>query len=273
VDSESPRPRPVIDTSVAHPARRYNYWLGGKDNFEADRKSGDELAALMPTVRLAALENRGFQRRVVNHLMTAGIRQFLDIGTGIPAPDNTHEVAQAIDPAARVVYVDNDPIVLAHARALMNSAPEGRTAYLDGDIREPDKILDQPELRATLDLDQPVGLLLIAVLHFVTDDYDVYDIVGRLTGALAPGSYVAITHGTKDFLPPEMAAKADAAIASGKHGAIRVRDRAEISRFFTNLDLLSPGVVSLSEWHPTQSRVPDPAQIGAYGAVGRLRGR
>src|SRR3954471_2746264 len=175
-----------VDTTVAHPARRYNYWLGGKDHFEADRESARQLEKLQPTSRLGALANRGFQKRVVTYLAEQGITQFLDIGTGIPAPDNTHEVAQAVHPDARVVYVDNDPIVLTHARVLLSSNPAGRTAYLDADLRDPRQILDNPELHATIDLKQPVGLLLIAVLHFVVDDQRAYDIVNELRGVLAP---------------------------------------------------------------------------------------
>jgi hypothetical protein len=153
-----------MDTSVAHPARRYNYWLGGKDHFGADRESGDLLAAKFPTARVAALENRAFLRRTVRHLTEAGIRQFLDIGTGLPVPDNTHEVAQ------RVLYVDNDPIVMTHARALTVGAPQGRTGYVEADLRDPGAILAHPELRTVLSLDRPVALLLVAVLHFLHHD-------------------------------------------------------------------------------------------------------
>jgi hypothetical protein len=152
-----------LDTSVAHPARRYNYWLGGKDHFAADRESGDLLAAAFPTARIAARENRDFLRRSVRYLATAGIRQFLDIGTGLPVPDNTHEIAQRMAPDARVVYVDNDPIVMTHARALTVDTPPGRTGYIEADLREPESILGHPQLRDTLDLDQPVALLLVAV--------------------------------------------------------------------------------------------------------------
>src|SRR4029453_885555 len=157
-----------IDTSVPHPARRYNYLLGGKDNFAADRAAGDELARMFPTVRIAAVENRRFLQRATRFLTEeAGIRQFLDIGTGLPTADNTHEVAQRIAPDSRVVYVDNDPMVMAHARALLTSTPQGRTTYIEADLRSPEAILADPELRETLDLGEPVALMLVAVLHFI----------------------------------------------------------------------------------------------------------
>jgi hypothetical protein len=262
---------PKIDTSVAHPARRYNYWLGGKDHFAADRASGDEIARVQPTVRAAVLENRRFQRRAVRYLAAQqGIDQFLDIGTGIPAPDNTHEVAQAVIPEARIVYVDNDPIVLTHARALLTSTPAGRTAYIDADLREPDKILNHPDLLTTLDLDRPVGLLLIAILHFITDDEDPYGIVRRLLAALPSGSHVVITHITQDYMPPAMIEQVNAAAASGRHGAIRFRTRDEITRFFDGVDLMPPGVGPISDWQPDDDERPAPEDIGVYGGIARL---
>ena len=195
-----------IDTSVAHPARRYNYLLGGKDNFEADRRSAHEIEARHPTARLSAQENRRFLHRATRFMARQGIDQFLDIGTGIPVSPNTHEIAQEIDPAARVVYVDNDPLVLVHARALLTSDPRGRTAYLDADLREPERILADPQLRATLDLSRPVGLLLVAVLHFLRDDDDPRGVIGTLVGALAPGSLVVATHATPEHMPAEQVA-------------------------------------------------------------------
>jgi hypothetical protein len=179
-----------IDVTTAHPARRYNYWLGGKDHFAADRASGDAIEAVLPSIRLMAIENRMSLRRAVRYVARQGIRQYLDIGTGIPAPGNTHEIAQGVDPTARTVYVDNDPIVLAHARALLTSAPQGTNAYLDADLREPCSILEHPDLKATLDFSEPITLMLVAVLHFIRDDEDPRGIVDRLAGALPPGSYV-----------------------------------------------------------------------------------
>ncbi|MEV4272483.1 SAM-dependent methyltransferase [Micromonospora aurantiaca (nom. illeg.)] len=262
-----------IDTTVAHPARRYNYWLGGKDNFQADRDSGDAMAARFPTIRISALENRRFLRRAVRHLAgEAGIRQFLDIGTGIPTADNTHEVAQSTDPCARVVYVDNDPIVLAHARALLTSSPEGATAYLDADLRDPERILAHPDLRRTLDLSQPVALMLLAVLHFVPDGEDPYAIVGRLLDALPAGSYLAASHATQDYLPDELAAEAKAAArGGGPHGVINLRSREEVVRFFDGLELVEPGVCSVAEWRADGEPEPRPSvvDVSMYGGVAR----
>src|SRR5690242_4503822 len=175
----------MVDETRVHSARRYNYWLGGKDNFAVDRESGDQIAAVFPTIRVTARENRGFLRRAVTHLAAeAGVRQFLDIGTGLPTADNTHEVAQRVAPSSRVVYVDNDPMVLVHARALLTSTPEGRTHYLEADLRTPGKILADPEVLDVLDLDQPVALMLVAVLHFVRDDAEAREIVRTLVDAL-----------------------------------------------------------------------------------------
>ncbi|MBC9001820.1 SAM-dependent methyltransferase [Micromonospora aurantiaca] len=262
-----------IDTTVAHPARRYNYWLGGKDNFQADRDSGDAMAARFPTIRISALENRRFLRRAVRHLAgEAGIRQFLDIGTGIPTADNTHEVAQSTGPRARVVYVDNDPIVLAHARALLTSSPEGATAYLDADLRDPERILAHPDLRRTLDLSQPVALMLLAVLHFVPDGEDPYAIVGRLLDALPAGSYLAASHATHDYLPEELAAEAKAAArGGGPHGVINLRSREEVVRFFDGLELVEPGVCSVAEWRADGEPEPRPSvvDVSMYGGVAR----
>ncbi|MGN9809206.1 SAM-dependent methyltransferase [Micromonospora sp. BQ11] len=261
-----------IDTTVAHPARRYNYWLGGKDNFQVDRESGDAIAAAFPGVRLGAMENRRFLRRAVSHLVRdAGIDQFLDIGTGIPSADNTHEVAQAIDPRARVVYVDNDPIVLAHARALLNSASEGVTAYLDADLREPEKILSHPDLLTTLDLSRPVGLMLVAVLHFVRDDEDPYGLVRRLVDALPSGSYLTMSHVTADYFPPEQARVARGSQSFGPHGVMAFRTRDEFVRFFDGLEILDPGVVSVTEWRAGDGSGPRPtaAEAGIHCAVAR----
>jgi SAM-dependent methyltransferase len=260
-----------IDTSVAHPARRYNYWLGGKDHFAADRESGDLLARAFPTARVAARENRDFLRRTVRFLAEAGIRQFLDIGTGLPVPDNTHEIAQRIAPQARVLYVDNDPIVMTHARALSVGTPEGRTDYLEADLRDPDRILAGEELRAVLDLSQPVGLLLVAVLHFIHDDEQAVAIVNRLLGALPAGSYLVASNLTLDYAPPEQIAKHEELLASGRTDA-RARDRAEFGRFFAGLDLVEPGIVAVSDWRPTAEEFERPAasDVAIYGAVGRL---
>jgi SAM-dependent methyltransferase len=260
-----------LDTSVAHPARRYNYWLGGKDHFAADRESGDLLAAKFPTARIAALENRAFLRRTVRYLAEAGIRQFLDIGTGLPVPDNTHEIAQRIAPDSRVLYVDNDPIVMTHARALTIGTPQGRTGYLEADLRDPGTILDHPERRAVLDLDRPVALLLVAVLHFLHDDDQAEAVVRRLLGALPSGSYLVVSNLTMDYAPPRQVALHEELLASGRTDA-RARSAAQLGRFFAGLELIEPGIVAVSDWHPDRpaDRRPSPADVAINGAVGRV---
>ncbi|MFI7603080.1 SAM-dependent methyltransferase [Actinoplanes sp. NPDC049681] len=262
-------PPPAIDTTVAHPARRYDYWLGGKDNFAADRESGDAIATQFPAIRTAVVENRRFLRRAVSFLAgQAGIRQFLDIGTGLPTANNTHEVAQALAPASRIVYVDNDPLVLVHARALLTSSAAGATAYVDADLREPEKILEAPELRRTLDLSQPVALMLLAILHFVPEGDDPYAIVRRLVGALPPGSYLVVSHATSDYLPPELIAD----ISSGRHGQGRLRTRDEIARFFDGLELIPPGLAPVAEWRAEDEPAPRPApaETAMYAGVARI---
>jgi hypothetical protein len=259
-----------IDTSVAHPARRYNYWLGGKDNFAADRASGDQLEAMFPKVRQGALANRALLRRAVTYLTAeAGIRQFLDIGTGLPTADNTHEVAQRIAPASRIVYVDNDPLVMTHARALLTSSAEGRTAYLEADLNDPDAILADPVLRETLDLDRPVALMLIAVLHFVHGHGAARPIVRRLMEALPSGSYLVATHATQDFGSPEHAALYQQLLDQGRTD-VWTRPRDEFAALFDGLELVEPGVVPASEWHPEPgAEIPDRADINVWTAVGR----
>ncbi|MFI5954519.1 SAM-dependent methyltransferase [Cryptosporangium sp. NPDC051539] len=257
-----------IDTSVAHPARRYDYWLGGTVNFAADRASGDAIAAAFPRTRTAAVENRKFLRRAVSWLHAAGIRQFLDVGTGIPGAGNVHEVA----PDSAVVYVDNDPIVLRYASPLMTR----RTTYLEGDLRSPSSILS----RAPLDFDRPVGLLLLSVLHFVEDRDSPYAHVAELVDALAPGSYLALTHGTVDHqTPAELEAMAP--IMASTPG--QFRSHAEVSRFFDGLSLVPPGLVSISDWQPSEPSEPagssepagppealrpTPAEVAMWGGIG-----
>jgi S-adenosyl methyltransferase len=265
-----------IDTSVAHPARRCNYWLGGSVNFEADRISGDAFAAAFPSIKIAARENRCFLDRAVTFLVEeAGIRQFLDIGTGIPEANNVHEVAQSIDPKTRVVYVDNDPIVLAHARRLVTGAPGGATAYIHADLREPEAILAHPDLRVTLDLSRPVALMLIAVAQFVEDAERPYDHVARLTGGLAPGSYLAMSHPTADFLSATAAAELKAAAkreSERSRVSMRTRDQAEFARFFAGMKLVDPGITALPDWRneaPPDER-PSAADVSFYGAVARI---
>jgi hypothetical protein len=262
---------PGVDTSLPHPARRYNYWLGGKDNYSVDRDSADEIERAFPTIRIAAKENRRFLRRVVSYLAEQeGIRQFLDIGTGLPAADNVHEVAQSIDPTSRIVYVDNDPIVLAHARVLLRGAPQGATAYIDADIRTPSAILSDAELRATIDLDRPVALTLLAIMHFISDDDGPYDIVAELRDALPSGSFVAITHATSDHLSPERYAVARQ--ANERSGVpFRHRSTEEFTRFFAGLELVPPGITSVVRWRPTAERSSESvAQASMLCGVGRI---
>jgi SAM-dependent methyltransferase len=261
-----------VDVSVAQTARRYDYWLGGKDHFPADRASGDAVAAAFPAIRTAVRENRRFLARAVGYLAgEAGIDQFLDIGTGIPSADNTHEVAQRANPAARVVYVDNDPIVLSHARALLISdCAEGVTACLDADLREPEKILNSAVLAGTLDLSQPVALLLVAVLHFVPDEDRPHAAVRRLVDALPPGSHVVITHGTNDFMPSRLLPGVEAVIRS--QGGYRPRTRDQIAGFLDGLELVEPGLVPTADWRPAEDGEPRPAacDVAAYAAVARV---
>jgi hypothetical protein len=261
-----------VDVTKAHPARRYDWLLGGKDNYEVDRESGRALEEAFPTIRTSVVENRRFLGRAVRWLVQeAGVRQFLDIGTGIPAASNTHEVAQAIAPEVRVVYVDNDPIVLAHARALLTSnRQEGRTAYIDADLRNPDAILTSPELLKTLDPTQPVAVLLISVMHFIRDAEDPYGLVAHLVDALPSVSYLAMSHATGDFLPK---ADVDAINDSDPNITLRLRSREEFAGFFDGRGLVSPGVVGISDWHPDapDDQRPPEAEVACYGAVARIR--
>ena len=246
---ERPSPDPQFDPSVAQAARVYNYWLGGKDHFPADRQAAEDVMRLRPEVVASARANRAFLARVVRFLAAeCGIHQFLDIGAGLPATDNTHEVAQAVDPGARVVYADNDSVVLTHARALLAStSAEGACGYVDADLHEPETILAQAA--QTLDFTQPVAVLLLAVLHFISDGADPAGIVAALASALAPGSYLAISHLTADLAPEQVTAAAD---AYNKLAPVPVtaRTHAQVSGLFGTLPLLAPGVVPVTEWRP-----------------------
>ncbi|GAA1658563.1 SAM-dependent methyltransferase [Actinoplanes couchii] len=268
--NDSSAAAPGIDPTKPHPARRYNYWLGGKDNFAADRASGDELEKHFPKVRLGALANRALLQRAARFLTAeAGIRQFLDIGTGLPTADNTHQVAQRHAPESRVVYVDNDPLVMVHARALLNSSPEGHTAYIEADLNDPESILRHPTLTDTLDMTQPVGLMLIAVLHFVHGDGAAQPIVRRLLDALPPGSYLVATHATSDFGTPEQQALYQDLVRSGRSD-VWTRPYDEFAALFEGLELVEPGVVPASEWRPEPgANIPERTDINVWTAVGR----
>jgi hypothetical protein len=270
-DLEDVPPAPGIDVSRPHPARMYDYGLGGKNHFAADRAVADQVLALVPTMRTVARENRGFLGRAVRYLAAeAGIRQFLDIGSGLPATGNVHEVAQAVAPESRIVYVDNDPLVLVHARALLASAPEGRTGYIRADLRDPASILASPETRRTLDFSQPVALVLCAVLHFLADADDPAGILATLVGALPPGSYLVASHATSEHSPPD---ETEAALRAYRASGITFepRDSGDFGRLaFAGLDLVPPGVVLVSEWHPVPSApLPAAAEVSCYGGVAR----
>jgi S-adenosyl methyltransferase len=256
-----------FDVRVAHIARVYNYWLGGKDHFAADRIAGDATIAVYPGIRQSARANRAFLARVVRYLAeTEGIRQFLDIGTGLPTANNTHEVAQATAPGSRIAYVDNDPLVLAHARALLTSSAEGATAYLDADLRDTKKILDQAA--EVLDFSQPVAIMLIAILHYIPDLAEARDIVARLLKAVPPGSFLAISHAGSDLFPHEIAEfekNLNEHLPNDRHVA---RPREDVAQFFEGSTLLEPGVVPVSEWRPASA---DEAAVPTtlWGGVGR----
>jgi hypothetical protein len=260
---EKERPVPVtFDTSVAHIARVYDYWLGGKDNWAADRAAGDEAIQAYPNLVFSVRANRAFLVRTVRYLAgTAGVRQFLDIGTGIPTANNTHQVAQSVAPECRVVYVDNDPVVLSHARALLAGASD----YIDADLRDTQTILDGAA--RTLDFSQPVAVMLIAILHLIGDEDDPRGIVARLMGAVPPGSYLALSHVASDIEPEKMAEmgrRLNRLLA--QKGTYR--SHAEVGRFFEGLEMVEPGVVPVPQWRPdSEMEAKTPAAM--WGGVGR----
>ncbi|WP_435227224.1 SAM-dependent methyltransferase [Streptomyces sp. Tue6028] len=257
-----------IDTSRPHPARVYDWYLGGKDNYPVDEELGRHIMSLDPGAERAARSNRWFMQRATRHLVgAAGIRQFLDIGTGIPTEPNLHQIAQRTAADARVVYVDNDPIVLAHAGALLRGTPQGVTEYIQADLREPEKIL--AEAGRALDFDRPIALSLIALMHFIADESGAYELVETLVDALAPGSCLALSAMTADFEPEnvrrgiEMYAKGGVTLVGRSH--------AQVGRFFKGLDLAEPGIVSVKDWHPElaedETSIGD-APVSLYGGVG-----
>ena len=260
--SESRNGPVMFDTSVAHIARVYDYWLGGKDNFAADRAAGDQAIKAFPNIPLSARANRAYQARVVRFLAgEVGIRQFLDIGTGIPTANHTHQVAQSLAPQSRVVYVDNDPIVLSHARALLASHPAGATDYVDSDLRDPQKILDGAE--RLLDFSRPTAVMLMAILQHIGDEHDPYAIVATLMDAVPPGSYLALSHPASDI---DAEAMAKMAIVLNQMIAEKVtfRDRAAVSGFFAGLEVVEPGLVQASKWRPaSEIEAASPAALWA----------
>lgn len=261
---------PRLNTGVPHVARVYDYWLEGKDNFAADRVAGEETIAAFPGIRQSAQANRAFLRRTVRYLAeSAGVRQFLDIGTGLPAASNTHEVSQAIAPESRVVYVDNDPLVLAHARALLTSSAQGVTAYLDADLRDTDTILEHAA--KTLDFSQPVGIMLLAILHYIPDLGEARHIVDQLMGAVPAGSFLVVSHAGTDLLPDSEAAFEKSLNAhlppERRHVA---RPHEVVNTFFDGLQLVEPGLVRVSEWRPdTEEEAATPTIL--WGGAGEKR--
>jgi len=269
VTSHQPPPGPPagIDTTTANPARVYDALLGGKDHYPVDRAAADAILAAAPQARQGARENRAFLQRAVRYLAEAGIRQFLDIGTGLPTQGNVHEVARQVTPDARVVYVDHDPVVHVHASALLaNNSPT--TLAVLADLREPEAILDHPGVRRLLDFTRPGGVLLVAVLHFVRDAEDPAGIVVRLRDAMAPGSYLVLSHATGDFHPQAGAKVTE--VYQRASAPLVLRPRAAIQRFFDGFDLVEPGLLQPAVWRPDPGTV-SPSAGGSYSGVGRRR--
>ncbi|HTU73063.1 MAG TPA: SAM-dependent methyltransferase [Trebonia sp.] len=261
---------PDVDTSRPHPARMYDYYLGGKNHFAADREAAERALLGLPSGRIAARENRKFLGRAVRYLAAeAGIRQFLDLGSGLPTTDNVHEVAQRIAPEAHVVYVDKDPMVLAHARALLTSTQQGRTAYIDADVRDPDAILDHPATRGVLDFREPVALIMVALVHFLSDEDKPWEIVSALLDPMPPGSYIVASSLTAEHDPEGVGRAAQAYRDAGLTAV--PRDADDFARVvFRNLEMVPPGVVILPDWRPDTSEPrPSAAEVSGYGGVAR----
>jgi O-methyltransferase involved in polyketide biosynthesis len=258
--------RVTFDTSVPHPARVYDYWLGGKDNFAADRQVADEVLRVMPVMAEIARSCRRFLSAVVHHLAAdLGVRQFLDIGTGLPTADNTHEVAQRAVPEARIVYVDNDPIVLAHSRALLRADGRGRCAYIDADARDVDKVLGAAG--DTLDFSQPVAVIMLGLLHFIPDADEPYSLPHRYMNAFVAGSYLAVSHASSDI---ELDGQSEATSSYNSQATIPItlRSLEEFARFFRGLELVPPGIVPLGQWAPDATEI-GPATLPTYTALAR----
>jgi len=256
-----------IDTTVSHSARIWDYWLSGKDNYAVDREVGDRIEEMLPDIVRQAREDRLFLGRVVRYLAgEAGIRQFLDIGTGLPTADNTHQVAQRVAPESKIVYVDNDPLVLAHARALLTSTPEGVTDYIHADMHDPGNILDGAG--RTLDFRQPVAITMLGVLWHVMDNDEAYAIVGRLMEVMPSGSYLALNHPTLEVTGEKMATAIQYWNQYGKPPGTH-RTPEELARFFDGMELIEPGVVSITRWQPEAMSSGEPEETDQFGGVGR----
>jgi hypothetical protein len=256
-----------IDTTVSHSARIWDYWLGGKDNYQVDREVGDRIEEMLPDIVRQAREDRLFLGRVVRYLAgEAGIRQFLDIGTGLPTADNTHQVAQRVAPESKIVYVDNDPLVLAHARALLTSSPEGATEYIHADMHDPGTIIEGAG--QTLDFGQPIAITMLGVLWHVMDNDEANAIVSRLMEAMPSGSYLALNHPTLEVTGEKMATAIQYWNQYGTPPGTH-RTPAELTRFFDGMDLVEPGVVSITRWRPEATSSGEPEEIDQFGGVGR----
>ncbi|WP_405865828.1 MULTISPECIES: SAM-dependent methyltransferase [unclassified Streptomyces] len=252
-----------IDTSRPHPARIYDYLLGGKDNYEVDQQAGDSLAAAAPEVRIGLRANRAFLQRAVRYVVDSGVRQILDIGTGLPTSPNVHEIAQETAPDVRVVYVDNDPIVATHGNALLRGS--GTTSIVLADLREPQVILDDPAVREVIDFDEPVALFLLAVLHFLTEAEKPAEVVATLRDALPAGSFLVLSHATGDFADRREAQ----AVYSKATATLSLRSRTEVERFFDGFELVEPGVAQVPFWRPDTPPPAGSEDIGIYGGVAR----
>ena len=279
-DDHSPRPdrttKTGIDTTVPHAARVWNYWLGGKDNYAVDRKIADEILAVLPAQAEIARQSRAFLTRAVSYLaVEAGIRQFLDIGTGLPTAENTHEVAQRLAPESRIVYVDNDPLVLVHARALLTSTPEGACDYIDADLHRPDKIII--EAARTLDFDKPIAVILLGILGYVPDEDGPASIVAGLMSRMSPGSYLVINDGTNvvhgqtgnGSIEDSPRARVVALYAATGAVPYHLRTPEQIKGFFAGLELIDPGVVSVSQWRSAATPFGPPAMVDSFCGIGR----
>ncbi|MEU9443598.1 SAM-dependent methyltransferase [Streptomyces sp. NPDC048304] len=256
-----------IDTSKPHPARIYDYLLGGKDNYEVDQVAADQLAAAAPEVWISVRANRAFLQRAVRYVIGSGVRQILDVGTGLPTSPNVHEVAQELAPDVRVAYVDNDPIVKAHGDALLNRA--GTTSIVLADLREPQSIVDHPEVRRVIDFGRPVALFLVAVLHFLRDAHEPGRVVATLRDALPPGSFLVLSHATGDFADDRSEAEA---VYDNASASMNLRSRDQVERFFEGFELVEPGLVQVPFWRPDTTPPAGSEEIGFYGAVGRKTG-
>jgi O-methyltransferase involved in polyketide biosynthesis len=257
---------PKIDTTVSHSARIWNYWLGGKDYYPVDKEVGDQILGFVPELVRSARADRYFLARAVRYLAAQGIRQFLDIGTGLPTVDNTHEVAQRAAPESKIVYVDNDPLVLVHARVLLTSTPEGACDYIDADAHDPESILRQAA--RTLDFGQPVAIMMLGVLNFIIDTGQAAQVVNRLVNATVPGSYLVISHPTTEV---DAAPMTEAVRFWNQQGSAQMtlRTHTELLRFFDGMELLEPGVVTCSRWRPDVMEISEIVDVTQFGGVAR----